>query len=172
MTQHRRPLVLAALCLCAFAVNLDVTLVNVTLPRLSVDLGAGTRDLQWIVDAYTLTFAALVLPAGSLGDRFGRRGALVTGLLVYGLGNGLGGLVDSTGALIATRALMGVGAALIFPTTLSIITNVYTERTERAKAIGIWGAVTGLAIALGPIAGPGVGSHIGAPGGAEAGTRR
>ena len=150
---RRRPLVLAALCLCAFAVNLDVTLVNVTLPRLTLDLGATTRDLQWVVDAYTLAFAALVLPAGSLGDRFGRRGALLVGLVVYGVGNGLGGLTQSTEALIATRALMGVGAAIIFPTTLSIITNVYTERAERAKAIGIWGAVTGVAIALGPIAG-------------------
>ena len=153
MPDRRRPLVLAALCLCAFAVNLDVTLVNVTLPRLTLDLGATTRDLQWVVDAYTLAFAALVLPAGSLGDRFGRRGALLIGLVVYGVGNGLGGLTHSTEALIATRALMGVGAAIIFPTTLSIITNVYTERAERAKAIGIWGAVTGVAIALGPIAG-------------------
>lgn len=149
----RRPIVLAALCLCAFAVNLDVTLVNVTLPRLSLDLGASTRDLQWIVDAYTLVFAALVIPAGSLSDRFGRRGALLSGLAVYGVGNGLAGLATSTEALIATRAVMGVGAAIIFPTTLSIITNVYTGRSERAKAIGLWGAVTGVAIALGPIAG-------------------
>ena len=153
MPVRHRPLVLTALCLCAFAVNLDVTLVNVTLPRLTLDLGASTRDLQWVVDAYTLAFAALVLPAGSLGDRFGRREALLVGLVVYGVGNGLGGLTDSTGALIATRALMGVGAAVIFPTTLSIITNVYTGRAERAQAIGIWGAVTGVAIALGPIAG-------------------
>jgi EmrB/QacA subfamily drug resistance transporter len=148
-----RPLILAALCLCAFAVNLDVTLVNVTLPSLVVDLPASTRDLQWIVDAYTLTFAALVLAAGSVGDRFGRREALLVGLAVYGVGNGLGGLTSSAEGLIATRAVMGVGAAIIFPTTLSIITNVYTERGERARAIGIWGAVTGLAIALGPIAG-------------------
>ncbi len=147
------PLVLVTLCLCAFAVNLDVTLVNVTLPRLVEDLGAGTRDLQWIVDAYTLTFAALVLAAGSLGDRFGRREALLAGLAVYGVGNAAASLVSSTEALIATRALMGVGAALIFPTTLSIITNVYTEREVRAKAIGAWGASTGLAIALGPIVG-------------------
>ncbi len=97
MPVHRRPLVLAALCLCAFAVNLDVTLVNVTLPRLTLDLGASTRDLQWVVDAYTLAFAALVLPAGSLGDRFGRREALLVGLVVYGVGNGLGGLTDSHG---------------------------------------------------------------------------
>ncbi len=148
-----RPLILFTLCLCAFAVNLDVTLVNVTLPSLVVDLGAGTKDLQWIVDAYTLTFAALVLAAGSLGDRFGRRGTLLVGLLVYALGNGAASLATSTEALIATRAVMGIGAAIIFPTTLSIITNVYTERGERARAIGLWGASTGIAIALGPIVG-------------------
>ncbi|UUY03960.1 MFS transporter [Svornostia abyssi] len=153
MPAAHRHLTLAALCLCAFAVNLDVTLVNVTLPTLVRELDASTRELQWIVDAYTLVFAALVLAAGSLGDRFGRRGTLLAGLAVYGIGNGLGSLTDSSEALIATRAIMGVGAALIFPTTLSIITNVFTERGERARAIGLWGAVTGLAIALGPIAG-------------------
>lgn len=153
MTAAHRRLTLAAVCLCAFAVNLDVTIVNVTLPRLVVDLDASTRELQWIVDAYTLVFAALVLAAGSLGDRFGRRGTLLAGLAVYGAGNGLASLTSSADALIATRAIMGLGAALIFPTTLSIITNVFTERGPRAQAIGLWGAVTGLAIALGPIAG-------------------
>jgi EmrB/QacA subfamily drug resistance transporter len=153
MTSPRRPLVLLALLLSAFAVNLDVTLVNVTLPRLVIDLGASTRELQWIVDAYTLAFASLVLAAGSLSDRFGRREALLLGLVVYGVGNGLAALTSSTGALIATRAVMGAGAAIIFPTTLSIITNVFTERRERARAIGLWGAITGLAIALGPIVG-------------------
>jgi EmrB/QacA subfamily drug resistance transporter len=150
---NRRPLILATLCLCAFAVNLDVTLVNVTLPTLVVDLGATTRELQWIVDAYTLTFAALVLAAGSLGDRFGRRRTLIVGLCVYGIGNAAGAIAQDTSALIATRAIMGVGAAIIFPTTLSIITNVFTERGERARAIGLWGASTGIAIALGPIVG-------------------
>jgi len=128
-------------------------MVNVTLPTLVVDLDANTRDLQWIIDAYTLTFAALVLAAGSLGDRFGRRRTLMLGLVIYGLGNGAASLATSTEALVATRAIMGVGAAVIFPTTLSIITNVFTERGERARAIGLWGAATGIAIAMGPIAG-------------------
>lgn len=149
----QRGLILGVLCLCAFAVNVDTTLVNVTLPTLVRELDAGTRDLQWIVDAYTLAFAALVLACGSLSDRYGRREALIVGLVVYAIGNGLAGLTTTAGMLIATRALMGVGAAIIFPTTLSIITNVFTERGLRAQAIGIWGAATGLAVALGPIAG-------------------
>ncbi len=143
MTSRRLQLTLATLCLCAFAVNVDTTLVNVALPRLATELGASTRQLQWIVDAYTLVFAALVLSAGSLSDRFGRRGALIIGLVIYGAANGLAALTTSSGALIATRALMGVGAAVIFPTTLSIISNVFTDRKERAKAIGLWGAATG-----------------------------
>jgi len=153
MTSRRLQLTLATLCLCAFAVNVDTTLVNVALPRLATELGASTRQLQWIVDAYTLVFAALVLSAGSLSDRFGRRGALIVGLVIYGTANGLAALTTSSGALIATRALMGVGAAVIFPTTLSIISNVFTDRKERAKAIGLWGAATGAAVAFGPIIG-------------------
>lgn len=153
MTTPRKLLTLATLCLCAFAVNVDVTLVNITLPRLSVDLGAGTTELQWIVGAYTLVFASLVLTMGSLSDRYGRRGALILGLVIYGAGNGLAAQVTTAEALIATRAIMGVGAAIIFPTTLSIISNVFTDRRERAQAIGLWGASTGLAVAAGPIVG-------------------
>ena len=153
MSNTKLQLTLATLCLCAFAVNVDVTLVNVTLPRLVEELHVGTGDLQWIVGSYSLVFAALVLSAGSLSDRFGRRRALVLGLGIYGVGNGLATLATNATGLIATRALMGVGAAVIFPTTLSIISNVFTDRRARAQAIGLWGAATGAAVALGPIVG-------------------
>jgi EmrB/QacA subfamily drug resistance transporter len=144
---------LAVLCLAAFTINLDTTIVNIALPSLMRQLDASTRELQWIVDAYTLTFAALVLAAGSLGDRYGRKGTLLVGLAIFGTATTVGGLVDSSGALIAVRAVMGVGAALIFPATLAIISNLFTERGERARAIGLWGAMTGLGVALGPISG-------------------
>ena len=144
---------LAVLLLCAFTVNVDTTIVNVTLPTLSTALDASTRDLQWIVDAYTLTFAALVLAAGGLGDRFGRRRMLLIGLGIYLAGNLGASLSGSSGGLIAWRALMGVGAAVIFPATLSTIVHLFVDRSERARAIGLWGATTGIAVALGPIVG-------------------
>src|SRR6059058_4551033 len=149
----RKPLILIALLLAAFAINLDTTIVNVALPTLVRQLHASTSQLQWVVDAFSLLFAASVLAAGSLSDRFGRKGMLLVGLAVFGLASLAGGFTDSPGQLIAARAVMGVGAAMVFPATLSLITNVFTERGERARAIGMWGAITGAAIALGPIVG-------------------
>src|SRR5437762_12464935 len=140
LTTRRRMLVLATVCLAAFAINLDTTIVNVALPDLGRQLGATTRDLQWIVDGYNLAFAALVLTAGSLGDRFGRRPALLIGLAGFALSSGIGAAAGSVDALIAVRFVMGAFAALIFPTTLSVIANAFPERRERAKAVGLWGA--------------------------------
>jgi len=148
-----KPLILTSLLLAAFAINVDTTIVNVALPSLVRQLHASNSQLQWVVDAYNLLFAASVLAAGSLSDRFGRKGMLLAGLSVFGLASLAGGLTDSPGQLILARAVMGVGSAMVFPSTLSLITNVFTERGERARAIGLWGAITGAAIALGPIAG-------------------
>ena len=150
---ERKPLILASLLLAAFAINLDTTIVNVALPTLVRELHASTTQLEWIVDAYNLMFAAFVLAAGNLGDRVGRKGVLLAGLAVFGLATVAGGLGSSPGELIAARAVMGLGAALIFPATLSLLTNVFTERGERARAIGLWGATTGVGIAMGPIVG-------------------
>ena len=141
---------LPCLCVAVFAINLDGTIVNVALPTLVRELGASTSRLQWVVDAYQLAFCALVLAAGSLSDRFGRKGALIAGLAIFGVGSVAGSLGTSTGQLIAARAVMGVGAAIVFPNTLSILSNVFTDRVERAKAIGAWGATTGMGVAFGP----------------------
>src|SRR5262245_16296576 len=145
--------ILATVCAAVLAINLDTTIVNVALPSMSRELSAGTRQLQWVVDAYNLAFAGLVLAAGSLSDRFGRRPALIVGLVGFAAASAAGALVTSADALVATRLLMGAFAALIFPTTLSIISNTFRERRERAAALGIWGAVVGLGVAAGPITG-------------------
>src|SRR5262249_15899322 len=116
-------------------------------------VGATTAGLQWVVDAYNLVFAALILAAGSLGDRLGRKGMLLAGLGVFGAASLAGSFATTVGQLVAARAVMGLGAAMMFPATLSLLTNVFTGRRDRALAIGVWGASAGVGIALGPIAG-------------------
>ncbi|MDN5744575.1 MAG: DHA2 family efflux MFS transporter permease subunit [Nocardioidaceae bacterium] len=148
-----KPLVLATACLAALTINLDTTIVNVALPHLATDLDAGTSSLLWIVDGYNLAFAALVLAMGSLSDRFGRRPALLVGLAGFAISSGVAALVTSSEALIGLRFTMGFFAALIFPTTLSVIANAFPERTERAAALGAWGAAVGTGVALGPVTG-------------------
>ena len=148
-----RPLILLSLLIAAFAINLDTTIVNVALPTLVRELHASNTQLQWVVDAYNLVFAALLLVAGSLSDRLGRKGMLLSGLAVFGLAGLAGGFTTTPGQLILARCFMGLGAAMVFPATLSLISNVFTERAERARAIGLWGATAGMAIALGPIVG-------------------
>lgn len=149
----RRWAVLAVVCLAVFVTVLDGTIVNVALPSLAVELGASTRQLQWIVDSYLLVFTGLLLAAGGLGDKFGRKRVLMLGLLVFGATSAFAGSVDTSESLIVGRALMGIGAAMIFPATLAILTNVFHDPGERAKAIGIWSAVSGVAVAAGPITG-------------------
>jgi EmrB/QacA subfamily drug resistance transporter len=155
---RRRWLTLLVLCISLIVITLDNTILNVALPTLARPeaqggLGATASQLQWIVDAYTLVFAGLLLTAGSLGDRFGRYRLLAVGLALFGLGSAASALASSANALIVTRALMGIGGACIMPSTLSIITNVFTEPVERGKAIGIWAGVSALGIGFGPITG-------------------
>jgi EmrB/QacA subfamily drug resistance transporter len=149
----RRWWALAVLCLSMLVIALDNTILNVAIPALVHDLSATTSQLQWIVDGYTLVFAGLLLTGGSLGDRFGRRGALGIGLLIFCIGSILSAMATSATMLILTRCVMGMGAALIMPATLSLLTNIFHDPRERGRAIGIWAAVAGGGGAIGPVVG-------------------
>src|SRR5437870_2728611 len=144
--------ILAVLCLSLLVIVVDNSILNVALPHLQKDLDATFSQLQWMVDSYTLVFACLLLTAGSLGDRFGRKGALQLGMIVFGSGSLLSAFASSPSHLIATRAVMGIGGAFIMPSTLSLITNVFPPE-ERGRAISYWAAIAGVGVALGPISG-------------------
>src|SRR5215217_7726871 len=148
----RRWKTLGVLSLSLLIIGLDNTVLNVALPTLQTHFSASASTLQWIVDAYLLAFAGVLLTMGTLGDRFGRKRALQAGLIVFGSASVLAALASSSGQLIALRAVMGIGGAMIMPATLSVIMDVF-PREERAKAIGIWSAVAGVGIGLGPFVG-------------------
>ena len=140
------------LCLSLLIVVVDNTILNTALPTLARVLHAGTSSLQWITDAYTLCFAALLIPAGALGDRFGRRRSLIAGLAVFALGSAAAAFASGTGMLIGARVVMGLGATFVMPATLSILNAVFPPK-ERPQAIAAWSAVAGAAVVIGPTLG-------------------
>ncbi|WP_211593132.1 MFS transporter [Microbispora sp. H10836] len=153
MTRRRRILVLLICCMSLLIVSLDNTIVNVALPALGRDLHAPISGLQWTVDAYTLTLASLLMLAGSTADRVGRRRTFQTGLVIFTAASLLCSLAPSLGWLVAARILQAVGGSMLNPVAMSIITNTFTDRRERAQAIGVWGGVVGVSMALGPVVG-------------------
>ncbi|HEX6460040.1 MAG TPA: MFS transporter [Thermoleophilaceae bacterium] len=144
---------LIAICLGYFMVILDATVVNVALPALGHDLGGGVSGLQWVVDAYTLVFAGLLLSAGSLGDRLGGRHVFQAGLLLFTIASAACAAAPSVGLLVGARVVQGLGAALLVPSSLALLRAVYHDPRERARAVGTWGAVAGIAAASGPVIG-------------------
>ena len=153
LSRRRRFLILGICCMSLLIVGMDSSIVNIALPSIRTDLHASLSGLQWTIDAYTVVLASLLMLAGSTGDRLGRRRVFQLGLAVFVIGSLLCSVAPTLGWLIAFRAVQAVGGSMLNPVAMSIITNVFTEPRERARAIGVWGGVVGLSIGLGPVVG-------------------
>ncbi len=153
LSARRKGIILVSCCLSLLIVSMDATIVNVAIPNIRADLGASSSQLQWVIDIYTLVLASLLLLSGAAGDRFGRRRIFQIGLTVFALGSLLCSLSPNIETLIAARFVQAIGGSMMNPVAMSIITQVFTGRVERARAIGVWGGVVGISMALGPIVG-------------------
>ncbi|MDX1890184.1 MFS transporter [Mycolicibacterium sp. 050158] len=153
LTPRRKVIILVSCCLSLLIVSMDATIVNVAIPSIRTDLHASPSQLQWVVDVYTLVLASLLMLSGATGDRFGRRRVFQIGLVVFAVGSLLCSLAPNIETLIIARLLQAVGGSMLNPVALSIISQVFTERVERARALGFWGAVVGISMALGPVVG-------------------
>ena len=153
LSARRKAIILVSCCLSLLIVSMDATIVNVAIPNIRADLSASASQLQWVIDIYTLVLASLLLLSGAAADRFGRRRTFQIGLTVFALGSLLCSLAPNIETLIAARFLQAIGGSMLNPVAMSIITQVFTGRVERARAIGVWGGVVGISMALGPIVG-------------------
>ena len=152
-TARRKAIILASCCLSLLIVSMDATIVNVAIPSIRAELHASPSQMQWVIDIYTLVLASLLMLAGAAGDRFGRRRVFQTGLTIFALGSLLCSVAPSMHMLIAARLVQGIGGSMMNPVAMSIITQVFVGRVERARAVGVWGAVVGISMALGPMVG-------------------
>lgn len=153
LVTSRRSLIV--ICVILFLTFLDNTIVSVVLANIQTDLKAGVQDLQWVVDSYMLVFAMLMLTGGTIGDLFGRKKVMLSGVLLFIAGSAVAMLANSVDMLVTGRIIMGVGAAASEPGTLSMIRHLYPEKSSRSRALGVWAAVSGIALAFGPIIGGG-----------------
>jgi EmrB/QacA subfamily drug resistance transporter len=153
LSPHRKAAILATCCLSLLIVSMDMTIVNVAIPSIRSDFDASQSELQWVIDVYTLVLASLLMLAGTTADRFGRKRVFQIGLVLFALGSLLCSLAPNIGVLIAARFLQAVGGSMLNPVAMSIITQTFSGRVERARAVGVWGAVVGISMALGPIVG-------------------
>ena len=152
-SRRRKMIILISCCLSLLIVSMDATIVNVAIPSIRTELGASASQLQWVIDIYTLVLASLLLLSGATADRFGRRRLFQIGLTIFAAGSLLCSLAPNIHILIAARFVQAIGGSMLNPVAMSIITQVFTGRVERARAVGIWGAVVGISMALGPIVG-------------------
>ncbi|OFJ53341.1 MFS transporter [Mycolicibacterium grossiae] len=153
MSTRRKAIILVSCCLSLLIVSMDATIVNVAIPAIRADLDASASQLQWVIDVYTLVLASLLMLAGATGDRLGRRRVFQIGLTVFAFGSLLCSLAPNVELLIAARFVQAIGGSMMNPVALSIISQIFTGRVERARALGVWGAVVGIAMALGPTVG-------------------